>query len=966
MRSISGILILVTILITPFLSLIQPAKALTTLYIDPPLVAPPDFSYLPGDQFAVSIMVNDVIDLKSWGVELRFRGFNTGILNATQAIEGDFLQIGGGTYFAANFEQNTAGVLRLACTILGTGVSGVSGSGWLATVIFNVLGGGESPLDLQNTELKDSQTPSQFIEHTATDGFFKGEAPFAFFLYRPYPSIDGYSPCVNQTVTFDATESYDTSGGNIVSYAWFFDDGNETTVPGPFITHTYSGNLSAARTYVVNLTVTSDDGHDDVYTNPDVAVVVRDATVTRMSVEPSGILKAGTPVFINVTVENFGTGTETFNVTTLYNDVEINTTTIRNLNPIPDPLVPPFYHNKSFIVRWDTTGVPGGNYTLRAVAISYPFDFNMTNNGYVWGNITISPVSMLEYTVLVYGKTFKVVVETDSDVLGFKFDYASKRIALNVSGSTGEFRFANVTIPMTLLNVSAPASWIVQLNSTSEVFAAAFNETHYFVYVDYTFSSSYQVFIIGEKVPIPPQPVLVLSPIRAFVGQTITLNGTLTTDPDGHGIKEYFWWIYTLDPQGHKVDVWNATTTQNTVTVFFNESHNSQGKLLAELKATNNFGLINTTAAQTLEVLWPYDIAVTDIDIVENPVNTGEVMYFNVTVTSNLDVHDDLMRFRVAIYGNDTLLATQPYPPLSPVQINAPAVGETVRVDYSWNTTGLPLGVYTIKATATVVEYGTIVSGLPPDVNTADNTFTYGDFATVEKWDSILSMIASPSFLNFGQETTISGSLMGAQSLPVQTGTTVTIRYKFGTATQWSTAGTVLTTAQGTYLFSWKPSAAGTYEVSAIWDGDSITYGNVSTVQALTVRKAVSALGIGVSSQSVTAGSSITISGQATPGASGATVTISVNKDGAGWTTAGTTTMDEDGNYEFDWTPSEAGTYQVKASWDGNSNTSGAESDLKTVTVAASGLGDIYIYIAAGAVILIAVVAVVFFLRRRK
>jgi hypothetical protein len=97
-------------------------------------------------------------------------------------------------------------------------------------------------------------------------------------------------------------------------------------------------------------------------------------------------------------------------------------------------------------------------------------------------------------------------------------------------------------------------------------------------------SSYFEVFIVGEKVPIPPQPVLTLSTHRAFVGQTVTLNGTQTTDPDEHGIKEYFWWIYRLDREQRKINIWNATTTQNVAPVAFNQSYLGTSALFAELE----------------------------------------------------------------------------------------------------------------------------------------------------------------------------------------------------------------------------------------------------------------------------------------------------------------------------------------------------------------------------------------------
>ena len=81
-------------------------------------------------------------------------------------------------------------------------------------------------------------------------------------------------------------------------------------------------------------------------------------------VTPSKTLVAqGYSLSINVTVENEGDFTETFNITVYY-DIEservtIETKTVINL-PSGEETVVPF--------TWNTTGVARGNYTLSAVA----------------------------------------------------------------------------------------------------------------------------------------------------------------------------------------------------------------------------------------------------------------------------------------------------------------------------------------------------------------------------------------------------------------------------------------------------------------------------------------------------------------------------------------------------------------------------------------------------------------------
>ncbi|MEA2054358.1 MAG: PKD domain-containing protein [Candidatus Thermoplasmatota archaeon] len=71
--------------------------------------------------------------------------------------------------------------------------------------------------------------------------------PVADFTYSPLNPIDG------QTVSFDASSSYDPDG-SIASWSWDFGDGNASD--GQSTTHQYTTN----KTYTVTLTVTDNDG----------------------------------------------------------------------------------------------------------------------------------------------------------------------------------------------------------------------------------------------------------------------------------------------------------------------------------------------------------------------------------------------------------------------------------------------------------------------------------------------------------------------------------------------------------------------------------------------------------------------------------------------------------------------------------------------------------------------------------
>ena len=96
--------------------------------------------------------------------------------------------------------------------------------------------------------------------------------PVASFVYSPE------NPVVNQTITFNASSSYDPDG-TIVSYEWDFGDGNVTNTTYEILKHSYS----EAGSYDVTLTVTDNDG------------VTNSTTKTITVYPPTAIFNTGTP-----------------------------------------------------------------------------------------------------------------------------------------------------------------------------------------------------------------------------------------------------------------------------------------------------------------------------------------------------------------------------------------------------------------------------------------------------------------------------------------------------------------------------------------------------------------------------------------------------------------------------------------------------------------------------------------------
>jgi len=104
---------------------------------------------------------------------------------------------------------------------------------------------------------------------------------------------------------------------------------------------------------------------------------------------------------------------------------------------------------------------------------------------------------------------------------------------------------------------------------------------------------------------------------------------------------------------------------------------------------------------------------------------------------------------------------------------------------------------------------------------------------------------------------------------------------------------------------------------------------------------------------------------------SGATVIIYYREGTGSWTWLQNRTTNDQSRYDYDWVTTKAGTFQLKAVWEGNEELKGDETDpsqLITVQSTAPTISsDIYLFAVVGIVAIIAIaVGVRLFLKRRK
>jgi hypothetical protein len=288
-KTITGMLLLLTIcglLLTSFPYIASAQE--TNVSVNPSIITGLEI----GNTFQVNITVSDVTDLYAWQFRLFYRN---DILNATNWSQGSFLlthpspaaqtipafpEVGTAPDTSETYNA-THGLVHLYVTLSGVH-GGVSGTGTLATITFEVKGEGDSILDL-----------------------------------RPRPDED--------FILIDSAEPF----------------ANE-------IPHTTTDGMV----------------HVGLH---DIAII---------SAETSKTIANDTIVYINVTVENQGQTTETFDVTAYYDSTPIETKTVTDLTQGTSTVI---------TLTWDTNTVSKGNYTISTTATTIPGETDIADNTYTNG-----------------------------------------------------------------------------------------------------------------------------------------------------------------------------------------------------------------------------------------------------------------------------------------------------------------------------------------------------------------------------------------------------------------------------------------------------------------------------------------------------------------------------------------------------------------------------------------------------
>ncbi len=126
-----------------------------------------------------------------------------------------------------------------------------------------------------------------------------------------------------------------------------------------------------------------------------------------------------------------------------------------------------------------------------------------------------------------------------------------------------------------------------------------------------------------------------------------------------------------------------------------------------------------------------------------------------------------------------------------------------------------------------------------------------------------------------------------------------------------------------------------------------------------------------LSPTTITVGETTTISGSLSHSLAEASILIQGRPNGGDWTTIATVSTDSEGGYSYVWSPTTAGTWEVKASWNGDETRLPSESQTQSIIIEAASGGDgtgfPWLYLIAGIIVIaIILIAVFLFLRRNN
>lgn len=350
-------------------------------------VSPSTVASGQGQSFTINITISSVSRLYGWELKLNW---TSSFLDVVNVAEGPFLRTGGDTFFTSRI-NNTEGHLIADCTLLGQ-ASGITGEGVLACVTFYVKAVGQCPLDLYYASLLDDSPDPQPIPCQTSGGYWSSvgsqhDVSVTDISVTPTAVLSGQAVSINITAynggafseTFNVTAlvNFQAVGQGTVSVT----PGCFTVLPFTWDTTGYGKGdytVSASASTVPGETNSADN---NMTFSQAVTILTPEHDIAVTDVRPSKtVVGQGFCMFINVTIRDFGSYNETFNVTTSVNNTVIHTDSISLASGFDTLLT----------LLWNASGFPMGNYTLKSYAEPVDGETNTSDNTCTFGQVTVA------------------------------------------------------------------------------------------------------------------------------------------------------------------------------------------------------------------------------------------------------------------------------------------------------------------------------------------------------------------------------------------------------------------------------------------------------------------------------------------------------------------------------------------------------------------------------------------------
>ncbi len=382
-----------------------------TIFVDPDRIIDP--TLVACNYFQVTVSIANATDVYSFAFKL---SYEPAVLTVENATLGAFFPP---TVVPVVTIDNSAGYVDFSAS-LSSPDPPISGDGVLAVITFHVEDLGGTDLHLYDVDLRSESDDA--LPFTTEDSFFSNVLLAKMYidpseLIEPWLmpgvifEVDVVIDDVEELYGYEFTLGYNTHMLTcigiiihpILNETNFTVEMQLSDMAGSIWTKVdYHPPATPITTYtpqsIVTLTFMVDNIGDSVLDLQDtsmtdpadnpitheaidgyVMTLIRDVAVINVVTSDTWVYESF-PVNITATVKNKGNVTETFDVTVYYDSTLIDSQTVVDLNPNEERIL-------SFV--WDTTGVAGGNYTIKAEASQVPDEFDIINNTYVDGSVEI-------------------------------------------------------------------------------------------------------------------------------------------------------------------------------------------------------------------------------------------------------------------------------------------------------------------------------------------------------------------------------------------------------------------------------------------------------------------------------------------------------------------------------------------------------------------------------------------------